>query len=180
MTPAADAQVLGTPHRAGPPSPRRWTLRLSRGEFIRSRGRTARCRGRFRNRFQPPGTMLAGHVLWLRGTRPRHAVVVPLPAHQKGTKATELDSVAQTPYMPRGTTWTTGVDSVGRSCGVPVPAVGTWTGWGQPGFPTDVLHTGVRARRWLRDRRMRRAAGEMYTFPHPLLLLLICISLLGK
>ena len=96
---------------------------------------------------------------------------------RKGTKGTELDSVAQTPYLRRGAAWTTGVDSVGTSCGVHTRSVGTWTGWGQPGFPTDVLHTGGRARRWLRERRMRRAAGEMYTFPHPLLLLLICISL---
>jgi hypothetical protein len=35
---AADAQVPGTPHTLPPPSPRRRTLRLSSGEFIRSWG----------------------------------------------------------------------------------------------------------------------------------------------
>jgi hypothetical protein len=40
----ADAQVLGMPYVAGPPSPRRRTLRFPSGEFIRSRGRTARYR----------------------------------------------------------------------------------------------------------------------------------------
>jgi len=40
--PVADAPVLGTPHAVWPPSPRRRTLRFPSGEFIRSRGRTAR------------------------------------------------------------------------------------------------------------------------------------------
>jgi hypothetical protein len=41
--PVADAQELGMPHVAGPPSPRTRTLRFSSGEFIRSSGRTAGC-----------------------------------------------------------------------------------------------------------------------------------------
>jgi hypothetical protein len=89
------------------------------------------------------------------------------PPHRKRTKGTELDSVAQSPYMRRGATWTTGVDSVGTSCGVRTWGVGTWTGWGQPGFPTHVVHTGGRARRWLRDRRMTRAGGGDVHVPTP-------------
>jgi hypothetical protein len=46
MMPVADAQVHRTPHTAWPPSPRRRTLRSPSGEFIRSSGRTARCRTR--------------------------------------------------------------------------------------------------------------------------------------
>ena len=45
--PVADAQVHGTPHTAGPPSPRRWTLCSCSGEFIRSCRRTARYRFKF-------------------------------------------------------------------------------------------------------------------------------------
>jgi hypothetical protein len=36
VAPVADAPVHQTPHTARPPSPRRRTLRLSSGEFIRS------------------------------------------------------------------------------------------------------------------------------------------------
>jgi hypothetical protein len=39
--PAADAQPPGTPHTAGPPCPRRRTLRCPSGEFIRSRRRAS-------------------------------------------------------------------------------------------------------------------------------------------
>jgi hypothetical protein len=44
MIPVADAQVLGTPHAARPPSPRRRTLCVCCGEFIRSARPTARSR----------------------------------------------------------------------------------------------------------------------------------------
>jgi hypothetical protein len=51
----ADAPGRGTPHIAGPPSPRRRTLRFSSGEFIRSRRRTARCRFTFAMGIIRPG-----------------------------------------------------------------------------------------------------------------------------
>lgn len=44
-SPAADAQVHETPHTPGPPSPRRRSSCSSCGEFIGSRGRTARLSG---------------------------------------------------------------------------------------------------------------------------------------
>ena len=62
VPPVADAQVRGTPQTAGPPSPRRRTLRISSGEFIRSRGRAARYRFRSAIGINRPGTRPRTHA----------------------------------------------------------------------------------------------------------------------
>jgi hypothetical protein len=54
-TRVADALVRGSPHGAGPPSPRRRTLRSRSGEFIRSCRRMARCQSRFATGINRPG-----------------------------------------------------------------------------------------------------------------------------
>src|SRR5687767_3302305 len=69
--------------------------------------------------------------------------------------------------MRPATAWTTGVESLGRSCGERAGGVGTWRGWGERGFPTAVLHTVQRRHRWLREKRMRRARKGVAHVPTP-------------